>query len=58
MQRGGRLSLLIFANFADFPEVSREWIRKQLAMLKSQGLVSCQGQGVAAKWTYKGTPSL
>jgi len=39
------------------PEVSREWIRKQLAMLKKQNLVTCQGHGVAAKWTYKGTTS-
>ena len=39
------------------PEVSREWIRKQLAIMKTQGAVTCHGRGVAAKWSYKGTTS-
>jgi len=37
------------------PGVSREWIRTLLSELKSEGEVTCNGKGPAARWRYRGS---
>ena len=33
------------------PLVSRDWIKKQLAVLKNKKIVKCNGKGIAARWS-------